>query len=164
VVRRHPDNGDGPLRCSSPPPAILDYNGGQGGLALEEIANIGGTVLNLELMTEAEVAERNIRETVVELLDELAERRQGGGAAGNQRDSDLGQPALPGDRVSRGADISTADDRAPRRSSNDFIHDGEGGFSEELAGLLRGRERLAEAASTASRQALCAPCALSRPR
>lgn len=61
--------------------AILDYNNGQGGLALEEIANIGGAVLQLELMTEDEVGGRPIRECVVELLHDLADRRRHGGTA-----------------------------------------------------------------------------------
>jgi hypothetical protein len=57
--------------------AILDYNGGQGLLALEDLMNLGSTVMSLELLTEAEVAGTNIRESIVTLLHELAERRQG---------------------------------------------------------------------------------------
>lgn len=77
--------------------AILEFNGGQGGLALEELANIGGEVLSLGLLSEEEVADRNIRETVVELLHELADRRQGnalGAAAPAYSEDDLRTTAL----------------------------------------------------------------------
>jgi hypothetical protein len=56
--------------------AILGYNKGQGGLALEELANLGRAPFELELVQEQDVAGRNIREVVVELLAELAERRK----------------------------------------------------------------------------------------
>jgi hypothetical protein len=97
VARGEPITLEGPV-FEATTKAILDFNGGQGGLALEELANIGGTVLSLELLTEDEVAERNIRETVVELLTELAERRQGGKATGDvgpaYNDRDLRSTAL----------------------------------------------------------------------
>jgi hypothetical protein len=56
--------------------AILDYNGGQGGLALEELANIARAPIELELVSDEDIAGRNIREVVCELLNELAERRE----------------------------------------------------------------------------------------
>jgi hypothetical protein len=62
--------------------AILDHNGGQGLLALEELMNLGSTVMSLGLRSEDEVSERSIREDVTELLHELAERREGGATTG----------------------------------------------------------------------------------
>lgn len=110
--------------------AILDFNGGQGGLALEELAGIGGTVLNLELLTEEEVADRNIRETVVELLNELAERRQTpSGSGGDVFRSNPRYRALEFAARVDGA-IESA------RTFEAFIHDGEGGVSSEAARLL----------------------------
>jgi hypothetical protein len=56
--------------------AILDYNGGQGGLALEKIAAIGSAHFNLNLVTQEEVAGRDIAEVNAELLNELSGLRQ----------------------------------------------------------------------------------------
>jgi hypothetical protein len=74
--------------------AILGYNGGQGLLALEELSNIGGAVLALGLAEEADVADKNMRAVVVQMLEELAERREGGAAGPVYSDADLRRQAL----------------------------------------------------------------------
>jgi hypothetical protein len=63
--------------------AILGHNGGQGGLALEEIAAIGAAVFDNGLSTEEEVGGRSIREVVEVLLQELAGVRNVLGSLGH---------------------------------------------------------------------------------
>jgi hypothetical protein len=94
--------------------AILGYNDGQGGLALEEIANIGEAVLNFGLVStenaEAELGGRSIREVVVGLLEELAERRANGTAG-------VGGPAYTDADIRRQA-LNIAVDRVRRCGNN----------------------------------------------
>jgi hypothetical protein len=62
--------------------AILDHNDGQGGLALEKIASIGNDHFNLGLVTEEQVAGRDIADINQQLLAELSGLRQLLGAFG----------------------------------------------------------------------------------
>lgn len=62
--------------------AIFKHNNGQGGLALEKIALIGNDHFNLGLVTEAEVAGRDIAEVNNALLQELAGLRNTLGSLG----------------------------------------------------------------------------------
>jgi hypothetical protein len=73
--------------------AILDHNNGQGLLALEDLMNLGSTVISLNLRTEDEVSGRSIREDVTELLHELQERRQNGTLQGISAPGYYSKPA-----------------------------------------------------------------------
>jgi hypothetical protein len=101
--------------------AILGYNGGQGGLALEELANLGGLVLNLELLTEDQVAGQSIRETIEELLYELQQYRQGGVAATRTRRI----PLTSGWARSRWPSICSRSARTPAEDRADRRHRGQ---------------------------------------
>lgn len=81
AIARH-EVGDSPDAFDVTAAAILGYNNGQGGLALEELARIGEAPFNLGLVTEEQIAGRNIREVVVELLEELQAKRQPGEVGG----------------------------------------------------------------------------------
>jgi hypothetical protein len=107
--------------------AILGYNGGQGLLALEELSNIGGAVLALGLAEEADVADKNMRAVVVQMLEELAEWREGGSSDGMVWDN----PRFLALRYATQLDGSIESAKVFEA----FIHDGEGEETESLLDL-----------------------------